>query len=1094
MSISVNPLVSPRIITVLAPATDITMQDLVNLVRDWEDEQVDMEYDHLIDASGKQPLGGGVLVGITVTLRNAQLAFEARPGPTFVQCNATGGNLVAFDDFGNLIPAIYTTAFTQVILTSSSSATLQEVSAIQFASFNNRVTIDIVGGSDGTAYPIGTQQSPVKNLTDAVTIAVSRGFKVLYFLTDFTFLAGTYLDGYTLLGRGLTETTFTFDAGSVFLNCGAEDATVTGVVIGVATMQNVHVVDLTGYIPIPASNPVFIKDSLLGGMFTLPALYSGTVQIINCWSDATGCIVDCNGSDAVLSVTGFEGAFTLENNTNNAVLSLDMDSGKITLDSSCTSGTYRLRGVGECDNNSTGTAVVDVSGLVTPRETQYASFEGAVHIDVINGKPGILFPAGNAANPVDNIANALTISGNLNLPVLMLHSDLTITTGTVLNNFEVRAENWPSVTVEAGVEQENTVYQKVSLYGEMGGFWNTLIDCWVYDITNLCGWMRGGSMVSVALAPYTVESSGQSFFDDINPMYPGITSTVVMNTDTSVSFTNCKDIVTIESLTTGSSVNFILSGGKLIIGASCTAGGVTATGVGLLEDNSTGTVVVNAVGLVSAELIQFASFGGRVTVDAVNGVDGTSFPAGNEANPVKTLADAQAIAASRGFKEFYFLSDFTFVTGSYVDGFRLRGKGLTQTTLTFQTGSVTPYCTIEDAKVTGDILGLISMTRSHIFSIGSTTPVPSSQSLLIQDSLISGSLALPALYSGIAQLINCWTEGTPSEVDVGGATATLIVRGFMGEVTLVNNTAGTNITVDMTSGKVILDSTCSSGTHTFRGVGLLDDHSTGTAVVDATGLVSADLIQAASFNGCVSINTSSSESGTQFPAGNAANPVNNLTSAKVIALARGLNTIRVFGNLTIGAGDNINDLIFVGSGQRTTTLTLTSGCTTDNSVFKDMTISGEQNGETSYERCEIGELSNVCCFFSECRIIGPLRLSSAASDLVVARNCYSSGDASAAPLIIDLNGSPVSVALSVFSGSLQIQNFNKNPGAGAVTVNIQSGRITIDSSCTKGSIYIRGTCEIINNAAGTVVDLAGSIETVAVDRTNKNATLIPASL
>lgn len=852
MSISVNPLVSPRIITVLAPATDITMQDLVNLVRDWEDEQVDMEYDHLIDASGKQPLGGGVLVGITVTLRNAQLAFEARPGPTFVQCNATGGNLVAFDDFGNLIPAIYTTAFTQVILTSSSSATLQEVSAIQFASFENRVTIDPVGGSAGTSYPIGTQQSPVNNLADAVTIAVSRGFTTLYFLTDFTFPAGTYLDGYTLLGRGLTETTFTFDAGGVFLNCGAEDAKLTGVVMGVATMQNVHIVDLTGYTPIPASNPVFIKDSLLGGTFTLPALYSGTVQVINCWSDESGSTVDCNGSDAILVVTRFEGVVTFENNTNNAVLSVDMDSGMITLDSSCTSGTYRIRGVGELDDNSTGTAVVDVSGLVTPRETQYASFEGAVHIDAINGKPGTLFPSGNAANPVDTLADALTIAGNLNLPVLMLHSDLTITTGAVLNNFEVRAENWPSVTVEAGVEQENTVYQKVSLYGEMGGFWNTLIDCWAYDITNFCGWMRGGSMVSVALAPYTVESLGQSFFDDLKPMYPGITSTLVMNTDTSVSFTNCADIVIIDSLTTGSAVDCILSGGKLIVDASCTGGTVVVRGVGLLENNS-------------------------------------------------------------------------------------------------------------------------------------------------------------------------------------------------------------------------------------------------TLIVDSSGLVSAELVQTSSFDGCVSLDVATGGSGTGFPNGNSEHPVNNLADAKAIALARGFKAIKVLGDLTLGASDVADNLTFDGSGIHETALTLTAGCSTQSSVFRNMTINGEQNGEADYESCEIGELHKAFGHFGNCRIMGPFHLVTGVPDIVVMRECYSSGDADA-PLVLDLDSSSVNIAVNAFTGSLHIQNFNKNPGAGAVTVNIQSGRITIDSSCTKGSIYIRGTCEIINNAAGTVVDLAGSIETVAVDRTNKNATLIPASL
>jgi len=859
MAISINPLVSPRIITVLAPATDITMQELVDDVRDWEDEQIDMEYDYILSAAGKEPLGGGVLVGITVTLHNAKLAFEARPGPDFVQCNATGGNLVAEDEFGNIMSAIQVTAFTQVILTSSSSATLQELDAIQYASYANAVHINWVSGVDGIDYPCGTPEHPVKTLTVAVAIATARGFNVFVFHSDFTFGPATYVANLTFRGEGMQKTTFTFQAGCVVAYCFVENAKITGAEMGLIGMTDCHVYNLGSVSPIPVSNSIVVRDCLVGGTISLPVTYSGTLLSINCWSEANGVVINYGGATFTLAVRNFTGTVTHINNSGNATLTADMSSGKTTLNASCSTGTYAIRGVG------------------------------------------------------------------------------------------------------------------------------------------------------------------------------------------------------------------------------------------LLVDQSTGTAVVDATGLVSAELIQFASFGGHVTIDAVNGVEGTAFPAGNEANPVKTLADAQTIAAIRGFKEFYFLSDFTFITGSYVDSFKIRGKGLTQTTFTFQSGSVTPYCAIEDAKVTGDILGLVSMTRAHIFNIGSTALIPSSQGLLIQDSLISGSLALPTLYSGITQLINCWTEGTPSEVDLGGATAMLIVRGFMGEVTLTNNTAGTNITVDMTSGKVILDPTCSSGTYTFRGVGLLDNQSTGTAVVDQTGLVSADLLQTASFNGYVTIDVINGEAGTDFPIGNETHPVDNLVQALVIAASRGFNSFRVRGSLDIEATADVSNLTFIGDGMVGSSIIMTAGCVTSKTTFRDASVVGVQNGEVNYAICSIGELDSARGVFLSCRLLGPISCDAVSTDVIVMKDCYS-GDAGGLPTVINMDNSPSSLSNNSFNGVLQFQNFNKNPGAGVIMVGIQTGKIIVDATCTKGDIFIRGVCEIDNSAAGTVVNVAGAIDTVAVDRTNKNAALIPAAL
>lgn len=115
---------SPRVITVLSPSTSINIQDLVDTCRYNEALIENIIYDHLIDAAGKDNLGGGLLVGITATLFNTVLAFEPRAGPTYTQCNVNGGNLVAVDTNNINISPIQPTAFTQVITTSSSSATL----------------------------------------------------------------------------------------------------------------------------------------------------------------------------------------------------------------------------------------------------------------------------------------------------------------------------------------------------------------------------------------------------------------------------------------------------------------------------------------------------------------------------------------------------------------------------------------------------------------------------------------------------------------------------------------------------------------------------------------------------------------------------------------------------------------------------------------------------------------------------------------------------------------------------------------------------------------------------------------------------------
>jgi hypothetical protein len=86
-----------------------------------------MDYSHVANAYGKQDLGGGEYVGITLELRDGwRLAFEARLGPDTELMTVSGGNLVGLDENGDIQNPIYPTAYTQVVIAQSTSPSIKE--------------------------------------------------------------------------------------------------------------------------------------------------------------------------------------------------------------------------------------------------------------------------------------------------------------------------------------------------------------------------------------------------------------------------------------------------------------------------------------------------------------------------------------------------------------------------------------------------------------------------------------------------------------------------------------------------------------------------------------------------------------------------------------------------------------------------------------------------------------------------------------------------------------------------------------------------------------------------------------------------------
>jgi len=140
------------IINITSPQTEVTCQELINEIRDEEDEILNLSFNKIADATGKQSLGGDVGVGITVELLdNWQIKFWA-------------GNYIAKISGGNLVgglggdPIAYS-AGVQVLLIQSAASTVVTTGDGPLTSTQNAQLM-------GTALEVTAQA--IKNNTDTI--------------------------------------------------------------------------------------------------------------------------------------------------------------------------------------------------------------------------------------------------------------------------------------------------------------------------------------------------------------------------------------------------------------------------------------------------------------------------------------------------------------------------------------------------------------------------------------------------------------------------------------------------------------------------------------------------------------------------------------------------------------------------------------------------------------------------------------------------------------------------------------------------------------------------------------------------------------
>jgi len=233
---------------------------------------------------------------------------------------------------------------------------------------------------------------------------------------------------------------------------------------------------------------------------------------------------------------------------------------------------------------------------------------------------------------------------------------------------------------------------------------------------------------------------------------------------------------------------------------------------------------------------------------------------------------------------------------------------------------------------------------------------------------------------------------------------------------------------------------------------------------NTTGFIDPTFLQFSTFEGAVHVNQASLYTGTLYPIGTPSTPVNNMSDALTIAQVKGLEKIHIGGALfTISASDVLNGLILEGDSAVRTTVILTSAASITNCIFRSLTLTGSLDGGSSASNCIIGDLSYLDGSLLDCLLAGTITLGGAQANLL---RCASAIAGSSTPTI-DMAGAGANLAVRDYNGGIKL--YNHTAGSDAVSIDMASGQVIVDSTVSSGTIIIRGIADVTDNSTGTAV-------------------------
>jgi len=485
--------------------------------------------------------------------------------------------------------------------TSSTGFILQQIS------FCNRVMIDVAHGFSGTTYPIGTHNTPVNNLTDALTICANNNIDRLLIHDDLTIESIHNVDSMSIETMGIMGTTLTLGAG-----CSANKTVF-------------RYLNLEGIIS--NSDQLLVEDCSIGNLENFTGVMNnvifgqGSEITIGIWAEI---IQGTAGGDptneveiyigtASLNMSGWTGNLKLKDKTGTNRTIVNSASGNIIIASTCIAGKIQLLGVGFLEKDDSGPGcTVDTEGFIsrvtiaesvwdedlanhlndesTGHALMHQAYKQRIFIDTVNGSSGAIYPFGIRQHPVNNLADALTLSTNYGLNVIHILGTLTINGGEDISGLTFCSDRsiGNSAVVTSAITN-NTYFENLTVNGTMDGT--------VRYTTSVLGTINnfdGGAKNSLLTGNLNITGTGSNYLTDCDTYVTDTSFKQIDLGSNKLNIIRCRGNFEIINYTGTDFITIDLAAGMINVAVSCVSGFITVSGlVRLLDNSAAGCTVID---------------------------------------------------------------------------------------------------------------------------------------------------------------------------------------------------------------------------------------------------------------------------------------------------------------------------------------------------------------------------------------------------------------------------------------------------------------------------------------------------------------------
>lgn len=451
-----------------------------------------------------------------------------------------------------------------------------------------------------------------------------------------------------------------------------------------------------------------------------------------------------------------------------------------------------------------------VSAVNIGQSVGYA--QGAIWIDTNNGTAGTeSFVNGVADNPVNSIADAVTLSNAIGINRFVVAAGSSITLAASAANYEFMGDNYSLAF--GGQDISNSKITGATVSGTFVGSTAILSDCIINAITGAGITMRSCYIADVSV---TANAAGDWYLNDCRSRVAGTGSpnfdfgAGIANVN--LSLRSYSGGIEIENIGDTGTDNMSMEGdGKLTLNANCDGGTIAVRGNIRIADNSGGNVTLE----ITPDVTGYQE--GAVWVDqndgtssgTVVGIDGTFQNQSNDLDNAKSIADAlgtgdiilhqgNSITFSQAMQGYTIKNiqctlnggsqdaDSTRINGGFVTGTWSRaGTGLP----TFVTCSLLNVTAARVGILGGcGIVGTLTLTEAAVYPIIDAQAAGNGTSTIDFNSLggatvnmerWTGNLIINNMVAGDTLNLHCTSAG---DVEINGTGGDVYISGAVGSV------------------------------------------------------------------------------------------------------------------------------------------------------------------------------------------------------------------------------------------------------------------------------------------------------------------------